>query len=99
MSKLEKVITSKKFKDDMQRHANEQAEFFKVFESLMEYDKDRKIDLCAELEDHEKTNIERILTMNSSISNMGRKVNLNDYYAVAAIFSDVMMKFSFLILG
>jgi transcriptional regulator with GAF, ATPase, and Fis domain len=61
MSKLEKVITSKKFKDDMQRHASEQAEFFKVFESLMEYDKDRKIDLCAELEDHEKTNIERML--------------------------------------
>ena len=48
---------------------------------------------------NEKTNIERVLAMNSSISNMGRKVNLNDYYAVAAIFSDVIMIFSFLTLG
>ena len=47
----------------------------------------------------EKINIERNLVMNSSISNMGDKVNLNDYYAVAAIFSDVIMKFSFLISG
>jgi len=46
---------------------------------------------------NEKKITERILAMDSSISNMGCKVNLNDYYAVAAIFSDVIMIFSFLI--
>ena len=48
---------------------------------------------------NEKKNIERNLVMNSSIPNMGDKVNLNDYYAVAAIFSDVIIKLSFLIFG